>query len=54
VQCNYRDCSADLNDDESCAEPELSCFVRDGDEIFHTYSAYARGMEDGVPATGWT
>lgn len=21
------------------------CFLRDGDEIFHTYSAYARGTE---------
>lgn len=23
----------------------LSAFVRDGDEVFHTYSAYARGLE---------
>jgi len=22
-----------------------SCFVRDGDEVFHTYSAYARGLD---------
>ncbi len=26
-------------------EPGLSCFLRDGDAIFHTYSSYARGAE---------
>jgi predicted dithiol-disulfide oxidoreductase (DUF899 family) len=26
-------------------EPGLSVFVRDGDEVFHTYSTYARGLE---------
>jgi predicted dithiol-disulfide oxidoreductase (DUF899 family) len=26
-------------------EPGLSCFLRDGDEVFHTYSSYARGAE---------
>lgn len=26
--------------------PGLSVFVKEGDEIFHTYSAYARGLED--------
>lgn len=25
--------------------PGLSCFLRDGDDIYHTYSTYARGME---------
>jgi predicted dithiol-disulfide oxidoreductase (DUF899 family) len=25
--------------------PGLSCFLRDRDDIFHTYSAYARGLE---------
>jgi predicted dithiol-disulfide oxidoreductase (DUF899 family) len=25
--------------------PGFSCFLRDGDRIFHTYSVYARGME---------
>ena len=25
--------------------PALSCFLRDGDTIFHTYSVYARGTE---------
>jgi predicted dithiol-disulfide oxidoreductase (DUF899 family) len=25
--------------------PGLSCFLRDGDQVFHTYSTYARGTE---------
>jgi predicted dithiol-disulfide oxidoreductase (DUF899 family) len=25
--------------------PGFSCFLRDGDELFHTYSAFARGVE---------
>jgi predicted dithiol-disulfide oxidoreductase (DUF899 family) len=25
--------------------PGLSCFLRDGDDVFHTYSTYARGTE---------
>ena len=25
--------------------PGLSCFLRDGDSVFHTYSTYARGTE---------
>jgi predicted dithiol-disulfide oxidoreductase (DUF899 family) len=25
--------------------PGLSCFLRDGDTVFHTYSQYARGLE---------
>jgi predicted dithiol-disulfide oxidoreductase (DUF899 family) len=25
--------------------PGASCFLRDGGEIFHTYSAYARGLD---------
>lgn len=27
--------------------PGMSCFFRDGDEVFHTYSTYARGLETG-------
>ncbi len=52
VQYNYRDQSADLKEGESEEVPGLSCFLRDGDEIFHTYSAYARGTEGLVPAYG--
>jgi predicted dithiol-disulfide oxidoreductase (DUF899 family) len=25
--------------------PGLSCFLRDGDQVFHTYSTYARGLD---------
>jgi predicted dithiol-disulfide oxidoreductase (DUF899 family) len=25
--------------------PGYSCFVRDGESVFHTYSTYARGAE---------
>lgn len=27
-------------------QPGISCFLRDGDEIFHTYSTYGRGSEE--------
>ncbi len=26
-------------------QPGISCFLRDGEEIYHTYSTYGRGME---------
>ena len=31
--------------DEPFEMPGRSCFLRDGDRIFHTYSQYARGLE---------
>jgi predicted dithiol-disulfide oxidoreductase (DUF899 family) len=30
---------------ESAEQPGMSAFLKEGDEIFHTYSAYARGVE---------
>ncbi len=50
VDYNYRDMSAKLEDGEEEDVPGFSCFLRDGGEIFHTYSAYARGTEVTVPA----
>jgi predicted dithiol-disulfide oxidoreductase (DUF899 family) len=50
VQYNYRDLSAKLEDGEAEDVPGFSCFLRDGGEIFHTYSAYARGAESTIPA----
>lgn len=51
VMFNYRD-AAELGaagfgwiNDGSSEQPGYSCFVRDGDEIFHTYSTFARGAE---------
>jgi predicted dithiol-disulfide oxidoreductase (DUF899 family) len=32
-------------DTTSAEVPGLSCFLRDGDDIFHTYSTYARGTD---------
>jgi predicted dithiol-disulfide oxidoreductase (DUF899 family) len=31
--------------DEPSEQPGVSCFLREGDEIFHTYSVFARGTE---------
>jgi predicted dithiol-disulfide oxidoreductase (DUF899 family) len=31
--------------DGSSEQPGYSCFLRDGDDIFHTYSVFARGTE---------
>jgi predicted dithiol-disulfide oxidoreductase (DUF899 family) len=30
---------------DSVEDPGLSCFLRVGDDVFHTYSTFARGME---------
>ncbi|MGH3518836.1 MAG: DUF899 domain-containing protein [Haloechinothrix sp.] len=32
-------------------QPGISCFLRDGDEVFHTYSTFGRGLE--VMMTGY-
>jgi predicted dithiol-disulfide oxidoreductase (DUF899 family) len=45
LEYNYRS-QPDLLDGETSAEvPGLSCFLRDGDEVFHTYSTWARGSD---------
>ncbi|GAA3171692.1 MULTISPECIES: DUF899 domain-containing protein [Streptomyces] len=55
----YSTCSGDFNEDfEATVEqdgkrverPGLSCFLRDGDQVFHTYSTYGRGL-DGLGST---
>ncbi len=44
LEYNYR--TQVIADGEAPAEvPGLSCFLRDGGEIFHTYSTYARGTD---------
>jgi predicted dithiol-disulfide oxidoreductase (DUF899 family) len=53
VEYNYRDRTGHeaagtgyyLEGDEPMEQPGESCFLRDGDTIYHTYSAYARGGE---------
>jgi predicted dithiol-disulfide oxidoreductase (DUF899 family) len=44
VVYNYRP-EPDLADGESTELPGLSCFLREGSDIFHTYSTYARGTD---------
>jgi predicted dithiol-disulfide oxidoreductase (DUF899 family) len=51
VMFNYRDTeelkSAELTwaTEGPVEQPGFSCFLRDGDEVFHTYSTYGRGTE---------
>ena len=41
--------------DWSGEQPGMSAFARDGDDVFHTYSAYARGSTGcGRCGSGWT
>lgn len=51
VQYNYRDAD-ELKEaglgwalEEPSEQPGLSCFLRDGEEVFHTYSTFGRGAE---------
>ena len=50
VHYNYRDLTEDLDEGECEEMPGYSCFLRAGEEIFHTYSTYARGAELLIPA----
>jgi predicted dithiol-disulfide oxidoreductase (DUF899 family) len=46
LEYNFRDRPDLLSDGETATEvPGLSCFLRDGSDIFHTYSTYARGTD---------
>jgi len=45
VRYNYRAVPDALGGEQSVELPGLSCFLRDGDEVFHTYSTFARGAE---------
>jgi predicted dithiol-disulfide oxidoreductase (DUF899 family) len=40
---NYRPVTVEVG--QKYEGPGLSCFLRDGDTLYHTYSAYARGLE---------
>jgi predicted dithiol-disulfide oxidoreductase (DUF899 family) len=50
IEYNYKD-QAQLESenvawrDWSGEQPGMSAFARDGDDVFHTYSAYARGLD---------
>jgi predicted dithiol-disulfide oxidoreductase (DUF899 family) len=45
VTYNYRPEPELADDERSCELPGASCFLRSDGEIFHTYSAYARGLD---------
>ena len=46
LEYNYRPEPEIVSGDTTSAEvPGLSCFLRDGDNIFHTYTTYARGTD---------
>jgi predicted dithiol-disulfide oxidoreductase (DUF899 family) len=46
LEYNYRAEPDILQDGQGSAElPGLSCFLRDGDDVFHTYSTYGRGTD---------
>jgi predicted dithiol-disulfide oxidoreductase (DUF899 family) len=42
---NYRSVPDALGDADSTELPGVSCFLRDGEQIYHTYSTYARGTD---------
>jgi len=42
---NYRPLPWEVEPGVGQEQPGLSCFLRDGDKIFHTYSTYARGTD---------
>lgn len=42
-----------LTGDQPMEQPGMSCFLRDGDDIFHTYSTFGRGTEQTGGAYGF-
>ena len=44
------DFEVSLGGDETAERPGVSCFLRDRDRVFHTYSTYGRGL-DGLGST---
>jgi len=46
LEYNYRQAPDFIEDGETSAEvPGVSCFLRDGGQVFHTYSTWARGTD---------
>jgi predicted dithiol-disulfide oxidoreductase (DUF899 family) len=46
VDYNFRSVLDMIEDDDAPEElPGMSCFLRAGDDVFHTYSTYARGTD---------
>jgi predicted dithiol-disulfide oxidoreductase (DUF899 family) len=54
LEYNYRTSADMLADGETTAEvPGVSCFLRDGDQVFHTYSTWARGTDSIGSSYSW-
>ncbi len=55
IYFNYRDplelaeAGQDWLEQGSHEQPGYSCFLREGEDVFHTYSTYARGTENAAP-----
>ena len=45
VDYNYRSVPEALGGEDTTELPGVSCFLRDGEEIYHTYSTFARGTD---------
>ncbi len=54
VAYNYRPVAEDSELGKEATElPGVSCFLRDGDRVFHTYSTYARGTDQLGSSYSW-
>jgi predicted dithiol-disulfide oxidoreductase (DUF899 family) len=54
TEYNYRDQPDFIGADETSTEvPGVSCFLREGDRVFHTYSTWARGTDIVGSAYSW-
>jgi predicted dithiol-disulfide oxidoreductase (DUF899 family) len=54
LEYNFREEPDILGEDSTSTElPGVSCFLRDGDQVFHTYSTYARGTDTVGNAYSW-
>lgn len=47
VEYNYAEHPELVAAGETAEQPGLSAFLKEGDEVFHTYSTYARGVDGG-------
>src|SRR5262249_55405717 len=45
IEYNYRPVTAADFGGKSAEVPGVSCFLRDGDTVYHTYSTWARGSD---------
>jgi predicted dithiol-disulfide oxidoreductase (DUF899 family) len=54
LEYNYREETDILGEEDASTElPGVSCFLRDGDAVFHTYSTFARGTDTVGSSYSW-